>query len=126
MIEEVGAPDAMEVPWPEEQTVSSSSGESPSSGHVRAMDMHEEGSNAVDTSEASRRYVFGPSTVTIDRIRKMSSLHFFTEGDVQEPEEEVIPQPSDDEAMVFEEFFIARLQMPPQPALVDIIHKFRV
>jgi hypothetical protein len=40
MIEEVGAPDAMEVPWQEEQTVSSSSGESPSSGHVRAMDIN--------------------------------------------------------------------------------------
>jgi hypothetical protein len=30
------------------------------------------------------------------------------------------------EAVVFEVFFIARLQMPPQPALTDILLKFRV
>jgi hypothetical protein len=29
-------------------------------------------------------------------------------------------------AVVFEDFFTARLRMPPHPVLMDILHKFRV
>jgi hypothetical protein len=37
----------------------------------------------------------------------------------------MIPEPDDDEAVVFEEFFVAGLCMPPHPTLNDILLKFQ-
>jgi hypothetical protein len=45
---------------------------------------------------------------------------------VHEPREETIPEPTDDEAIVFEEFFAAGLRMPPHPAFTEILLKCRV
>jgi hypothetical protein len=58
-------------------------------------------------------YCFGASTVTISHIREMVVLNYFAEGDGRAPEEETIPEPGDDEAVVFEEFFTVGLRMPP-------------
>jgi hypothetical protein len=54
MIEEVRAPNVMEVPRPEEQAVSSSSGGSYDSGPESAADTQDEGSKAMDPHESSR------------------------------------------------------------------------
>jgi hypothetical protein len=35
-----------------------------------------------------------------------------------------IPEPADDEAIVFEEFFATGLRMPPHSALTEILIKF--
>jgi hypothetical protein len=40
--------------------------------------------------------------------------------------EEVILEPAPDEAIMFEEFFVASLRMPPHTALTDILVKFHV
>jgi hypothetical protein len=45
---------------------------------------------------------------------------------VHEPGEEVILEPVANEAVVFEEFFVTGLRMPPHPALTDILVKFHV
>jgi hypothetical protein len=119
VIKEVGAPNVTEVPHPEELVVSSSSGDSSSSGSKSDAAAQEEGSEAVDPCESSGSYVFGPSTV-------MFSLGYFAEGTVREPGEEVVPEPAEDEVVVFKEFFIAGLRMPPPLALADILHKFQV
>jgi hypothetical protein len=113
VIEEVRAPNVAEVPWPKEQTVSSSSGDSSDSRHDSATNTQEEGSEAMDSSESSRSYIFRPSTVTVSRFQKMLSLHYFTGGDVQDPRKEVIQESADDEVVVFEEFFTAEIRMPP-------------
>jgi hypothetical protein len=126
MIEEVRAPNVMEVPHPEEPVVSSSSRESSNSGSESDADAKEEGSEAVDPRESSQSYVFGPSTVTVGRVRKMASLGYFTEGTVRESGEEVVPKPVEDEAVVFKEFFVVGLRMPPPQALANILHKFWV
>jgi hypothetical protein len=39
---------------------------------------------------------------------------------------ETVPEPADDEVVVFEEFFAAGLRMPPHPALTEILLKYRV
>jgi hypothetical protein len=44
----------------------------------------------------------------------------------REPREETIPECNTVEAMVFKEFFIAGLRMPPHPVLADILLKFQV
>jgi hypothetical protein len=52
--------------------------------------------------------------------------HYFPKGYAQPPGAESVPKPQADEAIVFEDFFTARLCMPPHPVLVDILHKFQV
>jgi hypothetical protein len=56
----------------------------------------------------------------------MGDLRYFAEGDARAPGEETVPEPADDEAVVFEEFFAAGLRMPPHSALAEILWKFRV
>jgi hypothetical protein len=126
LIEEVGAPNVMEVSRPEGQAVRSSSRGSYDSRPESAADMQEEGNEAVDPCKSSWSYVFGPSTITVGRIRKTASLYYFDEGDVRESREEVILEPADYEAIVFEEIFTTGLRMPPQPALINILHMFWV
>jgi hypothetical protein len=82
--------------------------------------MQEERSRVVDPNESSRSYVFGPSNLTVNRIQKLVSLHYFTEGDMREPREEVVPKPADDEVVVFEEFFHNRASHASHPTLTDI------
>jgi hypothetical protein len=43
---------------------------------------------------------------------------------VHEPGEEVVLEPTKDEAVVFEEFFAAGLRMPLQPVIVDNLVNF--
>jgi hypothetical protein len=74
---------------------------------------HDEESGVVDPREAEHSYDFGPSIITIGHIQQLETLGFFIEGSVRK-------------AVVFEVFFTARLQMPPQPTLTDILLKFRV
>jgi hypothetical protein len=81
-----------------------------------------------DMDERSRTwsYFFGPLTVMVSRIRGMIDNGYFAEGIGREPGEEIVSEPQSDEAMVFEEFFAARLRMPPHPILSDILLKFQV
>jgi hypothetical protein len=45
---------------------------------------------------------------------------------VREPGEEIVPERNPNEVVVFEEFYVARLWMPPHPAFPEILLKFRV
>jgi hypothetical protein len=108
MIEEVGAPNMMEVPHPEEPVMSSSSRGSSSSGSESDNAAQEEGSEAVDPRESSQSYVFGPSIIMVDCVWKMASLGYFAEGTAREPGEEVVLEPTEDEAIVFKDFFCSR------------------
>jgi hypothetical protein len=62
--------------------------------------------------------------VTVNHIHRMSSLHYFNKGDALAFREEVVPEPANDEEVVFKEFFTTRLRMPSRPTLADILHKF--
>jgi hypothetical protein len=103
---------------------SSSSDGSSNSGHESFTTSRVEESAAIDPDEASRSYIFDPSAVTVSCIHVMASLCYFAEGDAWAPWEEVISEPADDEAVVFEEFYATGLRMPPQPTLTDILFKF--
>jgi hypothetical protein len=54
----------------------------------------------------------------------MESLGYFVEGSSREPVEEIVPEPNSDEAVVFEEFFVVGLRMPPHRVLTEILLKF--
>jgi hypothetical protein len=51
---------------------------------------------------------------------------YFVKGMGRESREETILKPNADEAMVFEEFFVAGLRMLPHPVLSNILLKFQV
>jgi hypothetical protein len=53
-------------------------------------------------------------------------LGYFAEVSGCEPGKEVIPEPGNDEAVVFKEFFAAGLRMLSHPVLTDILLKFEV
>jgi hypothetical protein len=71
-------------------------------------------------------FFFGPSTITVSHIRGMINNVYFAEGMGCDPREETMLEPQPDEAMLFEEFFTARLWMPLYPILSDILLKFWV
>jgi hypothetical protein len=94
--------------------------------------MEKEHSPALEEVAAGEVEVSRPEvTVTISHLEvilvtRPEALGYFAEGSAWEPGEEVIPEPADDEAVVFEEFLAAGLRMPPQPILTDILVKFQV
>jgi hypothetical protein len=55
-----------------------------------------------------------------------SYTRYFPKGYCHPPGVESMPEPQANEAIVFEDFFVAGLEMPPHPVLVDILRKFRV
>jgi hypothetical protein len=116
----------MEVPRLEATATGSSSGGDSGDRFEGGSGGHDEESGAVDPREAEHSYDFEPSTVTVGHIRQLEALGYCVEGFAREPGEEVVLDPGDDEAVVFEEFFAAGLRMPLQPTLTDILLKFRV
>jgi hypothetical protein len=62
----------------------------------------------------------------VGRIQQLEALRYFAEGSTRESREETVPEPTDHEAIVFEDFFTAGLQMPPHLALTEILLKYRV
>jgi hypothetical protein len=79
-----------------------------------------------DGGSHTRGCYFGPSTVTVSRIRDMMDQGYFTEGGARAPGEETIPELERNEAIVFEEIFTTRLRMSSNPILSDILLKFQV
>jgi hypothetical protein len=64
-----------------------------------------EDNGAMDPCESAQSYDFSASIITVGRIRRLEVLGYCVEGSAREPGEEVVLDPTDDEAVVFEEFF---------------------
>jgi hypothetical protein len=75
--------------------------------------------------ENSRTYYFGPLTITVGKIKEMVEKGYFMEGKARAPRAETVPEPDNDKAVVYEDFFVAGLRMPPHPALANILLKFQ-
>jgi hypothetical protein len=75
---------------------------------------------------AGMSYDFRQSTVMKACLASLeSSAHYFPKGYARPPSVESVQVPSEDEVVVFEDFFIAGLCMPPDPILLDICASFR-
>jgi hypothetical protein len=74
----------------------------------------------------SRTYYFGSSTITVGKIKEMVEKGYFLKGRAHTPGIEIVPEPDDDEAIVYEDFFVAGLCMPLHLALADILLHFQV
>jgi hypothetical protein len=86
--------------------------------------LEEAGNAHASCDKSSCTYCFGASTITLGRIRKMAEKCYFAEGEACAAGEETTPKPMDDEVVIFEDFFIVGLRMPPHSVLVDILLKF--
>jgi hypothetical protein len=82
--------------------------------------------DAVGPCELARSYDFRASSVTVGRIRQLEPLGYFAEGLACESGEETVPEPNTNEAIVFKEFFVVGLRMPPHLTLMEILLMFWV
>jgi hypothetical protein len=73
----------------------------------------------------SQTYCFGASTITQGHIKEMVDKGYCLDGEARVPKEQMIPEPNDDEAIIFEDFFVAGFCMPLHSALVDILLRFQ-
>jgi hypothetical protein len=87
---------------------------------------HSNGGDVRVESSRSQSFSFGPSTMTVSRIRGMIGNGYFADGMGREPGEKTMPEPHVDEAVLFEEFFTAGLRMPRHPMLADILLKYQI
>jgi hypothetical protein len=61
--------------------------------------------------------------ITPNRVKEMAEMGYFTEWEARAAGEETTPKLNEDE-VVFKDFFVAGLCMPPHSALADILLKF--
>jgi hypothetical protein len=116
--------DASKGHLPEASTASSSSD---ASSLGAASDIAEAKTEvSVDLCELARSYGFGALSVMVSHILQLESLRYFAKHSMYEPGEETVPEPNPDEVVVFEEFFVMGLRMPPHPAFTEILLKLWV
>jgi hypothetical protein len=96
------------------------------SARPRDAGLPSDGGDVRVESSCSQSFYFGPSTVTVSRIHGMINSGYFADGMSREPGREIVAKPHVDEAVLFEEFFIASLRMPPHPVLVAILLKYQI
>jgi hypothetical protein len=81
------------------------------------------GKGASDSAKPWMCY-FGSSTITVRKIKEMEERRYFPEGEGHALGTKTVPKPNDNEAVVYEDFFIAGMRMPLHPALTDILLHF--
>jgi hypothetical protein len=97
---------------------SDSENASDSGGHVKI---------GVEVALAGMSYDFGQLTMMKAHVTSLESFAcYFPKGFAQPPSAEPVPDPQENEAIVFEDFFIAGLCIPLHPILLDILRKFQV
>jgi hypothetical protein len=128
-VAEAENPDRVEIAAEATQTIGgdempeASNGE----GHASSADGTDNsmGGGASD-NESSWTYYFKASTITLGKIKEMVEKGYIAEGEARRsPGVEAIPEPDNNEAIVYEDFFITGLHMPPHPTLADILLHFQ-
>jgi hypothetical protein len=72
---------------------------------------------------------FGKSTVSAEDLVMMKKLGYFGEAEsklIRFAGEEVIPEPKEDEVVVFKSFFRAGLRFPLYDIIGDVLKKFEI
>jgi hypothetical protein len=92
-----------------------------------ASDNYDRMQIGAEAALALMRYDFGQSTIMKARHASQESIaRYFLEGHGRPLGVESLPNPRENEAMVFEDVFVAGLCMHPHLVLVHILHKFQV
>jgi hypothetical protein len=70
-------------------------------------------------------YDFRQSKIKRAHITSLeNSARYFPKGFARPPGVESVPDPKENEAIVFKDFFVADLRIPLHPVLLDILQKF--
>jgi hypothetical protein len=56
-----------------------------------------------------RHTTFGASTITLGHIKEIVEKGYFADGEARAPKAEAVPEPDNDEDVVFQDFFVASL-----------------
>jgi hypothetical protein len=94
----------------------------------RSDDESEEGNNILSPSKPSH-IEFGKSTVTEEDFVVMKKLGYFGEDEgklIRFASEEVIPEPKEDEVVVFRSFFKAGLRFPLYDMIGEVLKRFEI
>jgi hypothetical protein len=62
----------------------------------------------------------------VDKIKEMEEKGYFTKDEARAPRAKTVSEPRDDEAVVYEDFFVTGLCIPPHLALAYILLHFQV
>jgi hypothetical protein len=76
-------------------------------------------------NENSWTYYFRSLTITVGKSKEMVEKGYFVEGEAHPLGAKTVLEPDNNVAMVYKDFFIAGLCMPPHPALADILLHFQ-
>ena len=69
---------------------------------------------------------FGPSVMSAALIESYVERGYFPAGICRPPQAEETPNPEDGECVVFRDFFVAGLRFPLDPAVPEILARFKV
>jgi hypothetical protein len=92
--------------------------------HSASLDSENVSSEGGPGNEELRTFYFGSLTITVGKIKEMEEKCYFAEDEARAPGVEIVPEPNNDEAVVYEYFFVAGLRMFPHPVLTDILLHF--
>jgi hypothetical protein len=95
-----------------------------SAKRVTSLDDVDIPSEGAPDNEELHTYYFKSSTITVGKIKEMEEKGYFTEDEAHTPGAETVSESNNDEAMVYKDFFVTSLCMPPHPALADILLYF--
>jgi hypothetical protein len=74
---------------------------------------------------ADMSYDLGQSTMMNASVVSLQSLaRYFLKGFTRAHGEKSVPDPQENEEVVFDDFFVASLRIPPHPILLDTLCKF--
>jgi hypothetical protein len=123
-VAEAKRPDAMDCPA--ETACIVSKGEAPRAPNDDGRTLSARGTEdfagrGVSDDENSQTYYFGASTITLGKINEMVDMGYFMAGEARALVVEAVPEPDNDEVVMYEDFLIIGLCMPPHPALVDVL-----
>ena len=90
---------------------------------VKPIDSSEVADSA---SDAAVSFEFGLSRVTSSDLDKFAKAGWFARDLARPSEGEVVPDPHDDEVIVYKEFFLAGLRFPSHPLVVGVLKRFNL
>ena len=86
-----------------------------------------EGSDVADSgSDVLSSFEFGLSRVTSSDLVDYAKATWFARDSTRLSGGETIPDPKDDEVVIFKEFFEAGLRFPPHPLVISVLKRFNL
>jgi len=94
---------------------------------VKKITKHVDSSEVADSaSDAAVSFAFGLSRLTSSDLDEFAKAGWFAQDLARSSEGEVVPDPHDDEVVVYKEFFLAGLRFLSNPLVVGVLKRFNL